>query len=118
MEGLHINWCKDIGFASHEGSAPFYYSISDELLYYLVLALVPKGRPMPLAQFLRNLKDRYHIIIGPLEAKDGHYTIEEAEFVANETQLKLKLQRNHLLISMSDGCDYVRNPFTSSVTPH
>lgn len=118
MEGLHINWCKDIGFASHEGSVPFYYSISDELLYYLVLALVPKGRPMPLAQFLRNLKDRYHIIIGPLEAKDGHYTIEEAEFVANETQLKLKLQRNHLLISMSDGCDYVRNPFTSSVTPH
>ncbi len=114
MVNLHQTWGRDIGLVTKESAVSYYYSLSDELLYYMVLALVPPERPQPLSHFLRELKRRYHLVIGPHEAQDQHYAIEEAEFVANEEQFKRKLQRNNLLINLSDSCDYVRNPFTSS----
>ncbi len=114
MANLHQSWGRDIGLVTREGAVSYYYSLSDELLYYMVLALVPPERPQPLSHFLSELKRRYHLVIGPHEAQDQHYAIEEAEFVANAEQFKRKLQRNNLLINLSDSCDYVRNPFTSS----
>ena len=116
MANLHQTWGRDIGLVTKESAVSYYYSLSDELLYYMVLALVPPERPLPLSHFLSELKRRYHIVIGPHEAHDQHYAIEEAEFVANEEQFKRKLQRNNLLINLSDSCDYVRNPFTLSAT--
>ena len=110
MDGIHLKWCSDIGLTSKESAVSYFYSISDELLYYLVLALVPKGRPIALKDFLTKLYERYHLVIGLNEA--GSYAVEDADFIANERQFKLKLMRNHLLISLSDACDYVRNPFS------
>lgn len=110
MDGIHLKWCSDIGLTTKESAVSYFYSLSDELLYYLVLALVPKGRPIALKDFLTKLHERYHLVIGLNEA--GSYAVEDADFIANERQFKLKLARNHLLISLSDACDYVRNPFS------
>ncbi len=112
MKGLHQNWGADIGLITREKSVTYFYSISDELLYYLVLALVPKGQPMALKDFLQKLHQRYYLVIGPHEAQSAHYALEDRVFIDNERQFKLKLSRNHLLISLSDACDYVRNPFS------
>ena len=112
MKGLHQNWGADIGLITREKAVTYFYSISDELLYYLVLALVPKGQPMALKDFLQKLHQRYYLIIGPHEAQSAHYALEDRVFIDNERQFKLKLSRNHLLISLSDACDYVRNPFS------
>ena len=109
IKNLHSTWSSDIGLTTKESAVSYYYSLSDELLYYLVLALVPKGRPIALKDFLQKLYERYHLVIGLNEA--GSYAVEDADFIANERQFKLKLTRNHLLISLSDACDYVRNPF-------
>ena len=111
MQTLHSTWCANIGLSTKESAVTYYYCLSDELLYYLVLALVPPGRPLPLKVFLTKLHERYHLVIGPHEAQQSRYG-EEDDFNANERQLKLKLQRNHLLISLSDSFDYVRNPFS------
>ena len=111
MQLLHSTWCANIGLSTKESAVTYYYCLSDELLYYLVLALVPPGRPLPLKVFLTKLHERYHLVIGPHEAQQSRYG-EEDDFNANERQLKLKLQRNHLLISLSDSFDYVRNPFS------
>ena len=112
MKGLHQNWGADIGLITREKAVTYFYSISDELLYYLVLALVPKGQPMALKDFLQKLHQRYYLVIGPHEAQSAHYALEDRVFIDNERQFKLKLSRNHLLISLSDACDYVRNPFS------
>ena len=61
----------------------------------------------------RTSSPRYHLVIGLNEA--GSYAVEDADFIANERQFKLKLARNHLLVSLSDACDYVRNPFSQAV---
>ncbi|HIV55764.1 MAG TPA: hypothetical protein H9898_08260, partial [Candidatus Anaerobiospirillum stercoravium] len=111
MQALHSTWCANIGLSTKESAVTYYYCLSDELLYYLVLALVPPGRPLPLKVFLTKLHERYHLVVGPHEAQQSRYG-EEDDFNANERQLKLKLQRNHLLISLSDSFDYVRNPFS------
>ncbi len=110
MQALHSTWCANIGLSTKECAVTYYYCLSDELLYYLVLALVPPGRPLPLEVFLTKLHERYHLVVGPHEAQQARYG--EEDFNANERQLKLKLQRNHLLISLSDSFDYVRNPFS------
>ena len=102
-----------ISYATKESAVSYFYSLSDELLYYLVLALVPKGHPIALKDFLTKLHQRYHLVIGLNEA--GSYAVEDADFIANERQFKLKLARNHLLVSLSDACDYVRNPFSQAV---
>lgn len=112
MKGLHQNWGADIGLITKEKAVTYFYSLSDELLYYLVLALVPKGQPMALKDFLQKLHQRYYLVIGPHEAQSAHYALEDRVFIDNERQFKLKLSRNHLLISLSDACDYVRNPFS------
>ena len=113
MESLHSTWSTDIGLTTKESAVSYFYSLSDELLYYLVLALVPKGHPIALKDFLTKLHERYHLVIGLNEA--GSYAVEDADFIANERQFKLKLARNHLLVSLSDACDYVRNPFSQAV---
>ena len=113
IQGLHSTWSANIGLTTKESAVSYYYSLSDELLYYLVLALVPKGHPIALKDFLTKLHERYHLVIGLGEA--GSYAVEDADFIANERQFKLKLMRNHLLISLSDACDYVRNPFSQAV---
>lgn len=113
IQSLHSTWSSDIGLTTKESAVSYFYSLSDELLYYLVLALVPKGRPIALKDFLTKLHQRYHLVIGLNEA--GSYAVEDADFIANERQFKLKLARNHLLVSLSDACDYVRNPFSQAV---
>ena len=113
IQGLHSTWSANIGLTTKESAVSYYYSLSDELLYYLVLALVPKRHPIALKDFLTKLHERYHLVIGLGEA--GSYAVEDADFIANERQFKLKLMRNHLLISLSDACDYVRNPFSQAV---
>lgn len=111
MGALHSSWSKDLGLSSQEGSQKNYYTLSNELLYTLVLCLVKKGKPMPVADFLRKLHERYHLVIGQKEAQNMRYPVEEREFKANEDQFKLKLKCNNLLINLSDSCEYVRNPF-------
>ena len=71
---------------------------------------------------MQALAERYHIIIGVKQAranyaKGGRYygslrlgDLDE-EFRKNERALRIKLERLGLLLVLSDGCDFVKNPF-------
>ena len=68
--------------------------------------------------FLEQLYTKYLLVIGPqqaahnfkLERRDPNF-IEEKEFTDNADDFKEQLSRLDLLLSLSDGFDYVCNPY-------
>ena len=70
--------------------------------------------------FLVALYQRYQLVIGPHQATQ-YYTIDrkdpnkikKKEFADNADDFKEQLRRLDLLLSLSDGFDYVCNPYGS-----
>ena len=121
-DDYHNKFGASIGLASSSITRGYCYYFSDDLLRTLVMAVVGRSNHMPLGRFLEQLDQRYHIIIGPNEARA--YYAEGApfanslplqslddEFSKNYRALKDQLARLGLLQSLSDYCDFVKNPF-------
>lgn len=121
-DNYHNKFCVSIGLSSSSITRGYCYYFSDDLLRTLVMAVVGRSNHMPLARFLEQLEQRYHIIIGPNEARA--YYAEGApfantlplqslddEFTKNYRALRDQLARLGLLQSLSDYCDFVKNPF-------
>ncbi len=97
-----------------------YYTLSDELIRHLVYALMGTKKHMLFDEFLEALYQRYQLIIGPnqatkyysLDRRDPNF-IERKEFTDNAEDFKEQLSRLDLLLSLSDGFDYVCNPYGS-----
>lgn len=113
---------RQIGLITTELTTGHCYILSDQLVTTLVMAILGKSRHLPWQDFLQVLAERYHIIIGVKQAranyaKGGRYygslrlgDLDE-EFRKNERALRIKLERLGLLLVLSDGCDFVKNPF-------
>lgn len=113
---------RQIGLITTELTTGHCYVLSDHLVTTLVMAVLGKNRHLPWQDFLQALAERYHIIIGVKQAranyaKGGRYygslrlgDLDE-EFRKNERALRIKLERLGLLLVLSDGCDFVKNPF-------
>lgn len=117
-ESLHSSFGKDIGLISRDYARTFYYALSDELLRTLIMTLVDPAQPMMLSEFLELLYQRYHLVLAPAQAqyyvqsdRSEPYHVDDKEFDKNLKALKSQLIRLDLLISLSDYCDYVRNPY-------
>ncbi len=121
-DNYHNKFGVSIGLASSSITRGYCYYFSDDLLRTLVMAVVGRSNHMPLGRFLEQLDQRYHIIIGPNEARA--YYAEGApfantlplqslddEFTKNYRALRDQLARLGLLQSLSDYCDFVKNPF-------
>jgi hypothetical protein len=71
--------------------------------------------PIEEAEFLRHLHKRYHIAIGPLEARQDliAYQFDETDFKKNMDRLTRHLVGIGLAHRMSDACTYVINPMAA-----
>lgn len=122
MQNTHFKLGRSIGLITTELTKGHCYYLSDQLVRTLVMAVIGRAKYMSLAQFLAQLAQRYHIIIGPQEAQP-YYTkgklfakqikLQEIddELSKNVKAFREQLMRLGFLISLSDYCDFVKNPF-------
>lgn len=101
------------GLVSKRGTNRYRYAPTDELLRALVFANVTS--PIEESAFLRRLHSRYHIVIGPTEAKGDvlSYLFDETDFKKNRDRFGQHLVGMGLAQRMSDACTYVLNPMES-----
>lgn len=109
---FHQRMAIDIGLASRDFTITYRYTLSDELLLTLVYSVVKKSF-VPMKIFLREIKSRYGIIIDETSAQafSGQLEIETNDLVMNYKRLLRQLNGLGLLYHLSDGCDYVLNPY-------
>ena len=121
----HRSLGKQIGLITTELTTGHCYVLSDQLVTTLVMAVLGRTRHLPWQDFLQALDERYHLVIGVKQArayyaKDGLFAGSlrlgdlTEEFRKNERALRIKLERLGLLLVLSDGCDFVKNPFASA----
>lgn len=120
MDQLHKNMAESIGLCKGQlrgKKTNIHYEISDELLRVLVMAILGDTKFMKLSSFIDQLYSRYHIVIDNSQQTpddrnlENHRTSnEDSEYENNLSQLKMQLHRMDMLISLSDYCDYIKNP--------
>ena len=94
------------------------FSLSEDVIRFLIAAIIePKGK-MPLKMFLDKLYKQYGIIIGPEEYKkeaewqDNSYDISLANaFEANVNEFQDFLKKTGFLRELSDATSIVVNPY-------
>lgn len=114
MGKVHQSYGKRIGLVSAVRTNKFRYILSDSLLKTLVLCRV--SDKVPLHDFLNDIYKRYHIVIGPDQAKPyiDDKKCDFDDFSYNVEALKNKALSLGLLKTLSDSCSYVINPFKAN----
>jgi hypothetical protein len=108
---VHRSYGRAIGLISKRGTNKLRYAPNDALLKALILANV-RDR-MEFKVFLRQLFDRYGIVLGEREAKvvmdDSDF--DNKAFQSNSSRLEQRLSSLGMLRRLSDACAYVLNPY-------
>jgi hypothetical protein len=104
---------KKVGLLIARRRAGTWYSPSDGLLEALVLANVTSA--MELGQFLALLRRRYHLVVGPEEARtaSGELPVPLESLRENERRLEERLRVLGFINRKSDDCAFVVNPFAA-----
>lgn len=95
------------------------FSLSEDIIRFLVLALITPGEKMTFNMFLEKLYEHYGIVIGPNEYKktlgnDGNLDTSLAScFIENENAFQKFLKETGFLKELSDATSIVTNPYTS-----
>ena len=101
-------------------SGPFErFSLSEDVIRFLVLAIVKPGEKMTVSMFLKKLYEHYGIVIGPEEYKaslNDNHAIKEAlssSFTENVVAFQQFLKGTGFLRELSDATSIVVNPYQS-----
>lgn len=95
------------------------FSLSEDVIRFLVLALIAPGEKMTLNMFLEKLYKHYGIVIGPNEYRkslENDATIDTALascFAENEVAFQNFLKETGFLKELSDATSIVSNPYTN-----
>lgn len=95
------------------------FSLSEDVIRFLVLALIAPGEKMTFNMFLEKLYEHYGIVIGPneyresLNGDDGLDTSLASCFSENEIAFQGFLKETGFLKELSDATSIVINPYTS-----
>lgn len=105
---------KDCGLVSKLYTNAFRYAPSDALLQSLAAVLIPKKRLL-LNDFLTIIHERYGLVYDKTEFNKVKVTHEDlipnpGELVENRRRLHTRLESLGLLVSLSDGFDFILNP--------
>ncbi|TNC98632.1 MAG: hypothetical protein FD119_103 [Stygiobacter sp.] len=102
---------RRIGLLAAQRRTGTWYSPTDAFLEALVLANVREA--MEFGAFLKLLRKRYHIVVGPEEARaaDGSLPAPLAALKRNEQRLEERLRVLGFIDRKSDDCAFVLNPF-------
>lgn len=97
------------------------FSLSEDVIRFLVLSLIAPQEKMTLNMFLSKLYDHYNIVIGPSEYKKmvgGDNDINEAlanSFAENVVAFQAFLKATGFLRELSDATSIVVNPYSSTL---
>lgn len=95
------------------------FSLSEDIIRFLVLALIAPGEKMTLNMFLEKLYKHYGIVIGPneyrksLENDDSLDTSLASCFAENEVAFQKFLKETGFLKELSDATSIVTNPYAN-----
>lgn len=95
------------------------FSLSEDVIRFLVLALIAPGEKMTLNMFLEKLYEHYGIVIGPnefrrsLENNDNLDTSLASCFSENEIAFQKFLKETGFLKELSDATSIVTNPYAN-----
>ena len=114
---LHRFLAKDCGLASTLCTRAYRYAPSDSLIETLTAVLIPKKRLL-FQCFLDSLFTRYHIVFGEVEfanikIKSRRLCPDNDDLKANRMRLQNRLQSLGRLETLSDGFEFVLNPYHS-----
>ena len=93
------------------------FSLSEDVIRFLVLALIPPKKKMTLNMFLENLYKHFGIIIGPEEYREsinGSSKLEASlsnSFIENVNAFQAFLKATGFLRELSDATSIVVNPY-------
>ncbi|TPJ81878.1 hypothetical protein FJ434_20455 [Mesorhizobium sp. B2-5-13] len=112
---VHSTWARQIGLSSRRSSRRVRYAPTDRLLKTLVVCCVPER--LEFKDFLRELNDRYGLVIGDHQAASiiGAGKADQEDFSDNARRLEERLISLGLLNRLSDSAAYVENPFRREV---
>lgn len=114
---IHRAFSKDCGLSSRLCTNAFRYAPMDELLEALAAAIVTSKRLL-LSQFLAQVYERYGLIFGEAEFKRAGVSVpnlvaDSSEFKKNRRRLQGRFEALGLLVTLSDGFEFVLNPYRS-----
>lgn len=95
------------------------FSLSEDIIRFLVLSLIAPGEKMTLNMFLEKLYEHYGIVIGPneyrksLETNDVLDTSLSSCFSENEVAFQKFLKETGFLKELSDATSIVTNPYAN-----
>lgn len=95
------------------------FSLSEDIIRFLVLSLIVPEEKMTLNMFLEKLYDHYGMVIGPNEYRkslEGDAAIDislASSFAENETAFQNFLKETGFLRELSDATSIVTNPYAS-----
>ena len=102
-----------------QDSLDIFISLSEDIIRFLVLALIAPGEKMTLNMFLEKLYEHYGIVIGPneyrksLENDNSLDTSLASCFAENEVAFQKFLKETGFLKELSDATSIVTNPYAS-----
>lgn len=95
------------------------FSLSEDVIRFLVLSLIAPGKKMTLNMFLEKLYEHYGIVIGPneyrksLEIDESLDTSLASCFAENEVAFQKFLKETGFLKELSDATSIVNNPYAN-----
>lgn len=107
---------KDIGIIIPIKGDNMRLTLSDEIIRFLVLSIVPPTKKITLDTFLDKLYDQFGLIIGPkqliINQKERGISVSEASYLnSNLEQFQSLLKMNGFLKELSDAISIVINPY-------
>ena len=109
---------KDIGIIIPIKGDNMRLTLSDEIIRFLVLAIVPTTKKITLDTFLNKLYEQFGLIIGPkqliMNQKERGIIVSESSYLNNNLeQFQSLLKMNGFLKELSDAISIVINPYES-----
>lgn len=95
------------------------FSLSEDIIRFLVLSLISPGQKMTMNMFLSKLYEHYGIVIGPNEYTKSLEDVDILDislsscFAENEVAFQNFLKETGFLRELSDATSIVTNPYTS-----
>ncbi len=105
---------KSIGLIVPQRGGKARFVLTDKLLRFFVLSLVPTQR-MTLDRFKKNIANHFGFVVDEralAESPDWQARQEQLDFNASDSLfLERMLEASGMLITLSDSCSLVKNPF-------
>lgn len=109
---FHQRMANSIGLSSRELTNSYRYTVNSDLLLALTAVNVP-DKYIPVRAFLDSLFEKYGIVFDELRNSStlSTFQIEQKDLANNYGRLLEQFKSLGCLYHLSDGFDYIRNPY-------